>query len=439
MTSDTQYIRMLTLEDADFYAGELKALQALEDNRAAKTIADICRDFNLDQYDFKDRWGSLLRHNRPGILVEKIQNIRAKIGTPIHDIAREFNYTIGTVRNILRKLLVKPENTHNRSKENRAHRLMNKNGGSLKEAIAVIGPRRKYSRSKPTRSNEDSLSSSPTESESEEEKPLPGLKAPKVSVKTEDMPRVAPVKKDPVRENSPAKTESIPVPVKSEPLIEKTKVESADKSLFEAVLGLLEDIPVWLSEDMQLYLSPRAQIQVLFKQNEDYQAGCTLFSVDYTLFHKLWKPVVSTISKNILASVVYLTVILTRLGYGYRPIAEAIGCSKAVIAAISWNLRLYAGPSSGRSFDVALSLLHKCPLKSSKVAEMCAVPVSLIHHIINRASRKDSVKQQLQARLGDTAARVMWVYERGVPLGVIATALGVSIEEMRNAGAEDST
>lgn len=439
MTSDTRYIRMLTLEDAGFYAEELKALQALEDNRAAKTIADICRDFNLDQYDFKDRWGSLLRHNRPGSLVEKIHNIRAKIGTPIHDIAREFNYTIGTVRNILRKLLVKPEDTHNRSKENRAHRLMNKNGGSLKEAIAVIGPRRKYSRSKPSRSNEDSLSSSPSESESEEEKPLPGIKSAKVSVKTEDVPRVTSIKKENIRENSPAKADFVPVPVKTEPVIDNTKAENADKSLFEVILGLLEDIPVWLSEDMQHYLSPRAQIQVLSKQNEDYQAACTLFSIDYTLFHKLWKPVFSTISTNILASVVYLTVILTRLGYGYRPIADAIGCSKAVIAAISWNLRLYAGPSSGRSFDVALSLLHKCPLKSSKVAEMCAVPVSLIHRVINRASRKDSMRQQLQSRLGETASRVMWVYERGVPLGVIATALGVSIEEMRNAGAEEST
>jgi len=439
MTSDTRYIRMLTLEDADFYSVELQVLQALEDNRAAKTIADICRDFNVDQYDFKDRWGSLLRHNRPGALVEKIKNIKRNIGTPIHDIAREYSYTIGTVRNVLRKLLVKPENIHVRSKENLAHRLMYKNGGSLKEAHAAIGPKRKCVRQRQARSTEDSLSSSSSGSESEEEKPLPGLVPGKRPAAVENASRNG-VCKTELPQNGNLKMESaenLTLASVFTPEIDKTPESLDSKSLFDSILSTIDDIPLWLAEDMQHYLPPRAQIQVLSKPSEDYQASCSLLSLDYPLFHRLWKPVLSAIPSNALASVLYLVVMMTRLGYGYGKIAGAIGCAKPAIAAISWNLRLYASPSSGRSFDVALSLLQQCPMKSSKVAEMCGVPIALIHHILHRANRKDTVKQQLQ-RLGEAVDRVMWLYERGVPVGVIATALGVNAEDLRKAGAEES-
>ena len=401
MNSDPRYVRLLTLEDPAFYVEELKALQALEDHKAIKTIADICRDFNLDQYDFKDRWGSLLRHHSPAGVLERVANVKERVGTPIHDIAREFNYTIGTVRNILRKLLEKPESKHNRSKENMAHRIMNKNGGSLKDAKAVLGPRRKPPmKSQPARSTEDSLSSSASESENEE------------------------VVKQSVQ---PAKMQ-----------INSEVAEVGN--LFEATLGLVEDVPAWLSEDMQFYLSPKAQVQVLAQLPEDPQTACTLLHLDYPLFHRLWKVVLTAVSVETLGAALYITVILTKLGYGSKAISSILGCSNAAIAAISWNLRLYASPSSGRSFDVALSLLQQEPLKSSKVAEMCSIPAGLLCRMVGRANRKESFSQQLQTRLGDRALvdRVLWVYERGFPLGVIATVLGVSLEDMRSAGTEES-
>lgn len=430
---------MLTLEDAEFYTVELQALQALEDNRAAKTIADICRDFNLDQYDFKDRWGSLLRHNRPTALIEKINNIKRNMGTPIHDIAREYAYTIGTVRNVLRKLLVKPENKHARSKENLAHRLMYKNGGSLKEAIAAIGPRRKMVKQQQARSTEDSLSSSSSGSESDQDKQLPGLVPGKRPAALENTPSHGPCKSE-CPQNGNVKVESAENLTLAHLLTtvnDKTPEKVDSKGLFDAILSTIEDIPIWLSEDMQHYLPPRAQIQVLSTPNEGHQASCSLLNLDYSLFHRLWRPVLTAIPSNTLASVLYLVVMLTRLGYGYGKIAGAIGCSKIVIAAISWNLRLYASPSSGRSFDVALSLLQQSPLKSSKVAEMSGVPIVLIHHILYRASRKEAVRQQLQS-LGEAVDRVMWLYERGVPVEVIACALGVCVEVMRKASAEGS-
>ena len=211
-------------------------------------------------------------------------------------------------------------------------------------------------------------------------------------------------------------------------------------NLFEATLGLVEDVPAWLSEDMQFYLSPKAQVQVLAQLPEDPQTACTLLHLDYPLFHRLWKVVLTAVSVETLGAALYITVILTKLGYGSKAISSILGCSNAAIAAISWNLRLYASPSSGRSFDVALSLLQQEPLKSSKVAEMCSIPAGLLCRMVGRANRKESFSQQLQTRLGDRALvdRVLWVYERGFPLGVIATVLGVSLEDMRSAGTEES-
>jgi hypothetical protein len=394
MISDPRYIRLLTLEDPTFYVEELKALQSLEDNKAIKTIADICRDFNLDQYDFKDRWGSLLRHHSPAGVLDRIAHVKQRIGTPIHDIAREFEYTIGTVRNILRKLLEKPESRHIRSKENMAHRIMNQNGGSLKEAKAVLGPRRKPAlKPAPARSTEDSLSSSASDSEDNRKSP---------AIHTEKLPT--------------SSSEVIEV-----------------EGTFEAALSLVEDIPAWLADDMQNYQSPKAQIEVLAKLPADPQTTCGLYHLDYPVFYRQWKAVITAIQPHALGAVLYIAVVLTKLGYGCKAISSVIGCSKASITAIAWNLRLYASPSSGRAFDVAVSLLHQEPLKSAKIAEMCSISTGLLERMTARGSKKETVTQQLQARVEDkaVAGRVVWLYERGFPLEVIARALGVCLTEMK--------
>lgn len=405
MTSDTRYVPVLTLTDAAFYVEELQALKALEDNQGVKTIADICRDFNLDQYDFKDRWGSLLRHNSPGEVLEKIHKVRQRMGTPIHDIAREFNYTVGTVRNVLRKLLVKPESNHVRSKENQAHRLMSLNGGSLKEAKEAIGRRRKVTtKAKPTRSTEDSLSSSPSISDSEDEnRPLPGL----------------------IRTLTPCNL--------------TTETTSESLNLYEQILDLVEDLPVWLSEDMQNYLSPKGQVQVLSRLPEDPQVTCTRLGLEYTVYYRLWRSVVDTVPLLSLPAVIYITVISARLGYGYATIAQALPFSKTVIAAIMGNLRVYAySGATSRAFDAAISLLRAEQLKSSKLAEICGVPASIMQKIALRLGRKDKLREELRVKFGEkTGNSVLWMYERGFSLGVAATALGVSVEEMKKAGAEE--
>jgi hypothetical protein len=67
--------RPLTYEDQEFYEAELKVLGRLNNNANDRDLAAACEEMGIDEYDFKDRWRSLLRRRSPMRLLEMIEKI----------------------------------------------------------------------------------------------------------------------------------------------------------------------------------------------------------------------------------------------------------------------------------------------------------------------------------------------------------------------------
>jgi hypothetical protein len=75
--------------DPEFYTLELKVLERLKSQTNDKNIKVVCRDLGVDAYDFKDRWGPMLRNHTPNEILEDMAAIRPRVEEPVADIAKD--------------------------------------------------------------------------------------------------------------------------------------------------------------------------------------------------------------------------------------------------------------------------------------------------------------------------------------------------------------
>lgn len=315
---------LLNLSNPDFYSAELKVLEQLKTRMGLNSIADVCRDLCIDQYDFKDRWSGLLRTNDPGDLLIKIANVRQNMNEKsVSEMAAELGYTHSTVRAIVHKLKVRPEDAHNRTKVNLAHRLMPNCGGSLQMAKAQLGSRHPPANKHKRRRSSDSDSSNDSDTSDEEfctraTRP----KASRVShVKTQvKVERVSGVQSD----NPP------PKPAKREPTIA------------EQTLEMVNEIDQRLVEELQDYLPPKLQLQVLYdlSNSTDLKLACDRRKVEFTVMSRLWQPVLSNCPKAQLEALLYSLLVLRRFGYGISVLADSLGQPEDIVRACIRNLWL---------------------------------------------------------------------------------------------------
>lgn len=341
----------------------------------------------MDPFDFKDRWGPMLRTHTPTEILEDIAAIRPRLQEPLADVAKDLGLPIGTVRTIAKKLLVTPESEHQRTKENLAHRLIAQSGGSLRDAKAQIGSLRAI----PKRDNNDRGQDSSSSSDSE---------PPKENVKVEKVTAVPAERRPPPR---------------------SAKVNR----------------PTWYEHTRELLsgtearsISPDAQLRILEDVHKgiDMQKACQKLGVDLPAFKSLWGAYVRLIEPSILDASIYLIVALSRLGYAVCKMAEVLAVTKQYVLSVLNNLGLELGPSDSISFDVSILLVGKEQLTASRIAEICKVPGDMGRAIVKRASQREQFISKVNDAFVDSekAEAFLWLYERGLPLSLICTAKQVA-------------
>lgn len=255
--------------DPEFYTLELRVLERLKSQTNDRNIKTVCRDLGVDAYDFKDRWGPMLRNHTPTEILEDMAGIRPRVHEPVADIAKDLGLPYSTVRTIVRKLLVTPESNHQRTKENLTHRLIAQSGVPRKEAREQLGTAPRTDTKKDNSGGEDSSSSSEAET------------PPK---KVEKVPTALPERRPPP-----------PRPIKT--------------------LG-----PVWYEQTIALLsgaeakgLSPDVQLRILedIHRGTDLQKACQKLGAEVAAFKALWGPFVRLIEPSLLDASVHLIVYLS--------------------------------------------------------------------------------------------------------------------------------
>lgn len=365
---------------------ETKVLERLRNQASDRNIKIACKEFSVDPYDFKDRWGPMLRTHSPTEILEDIAAIRPRLHEPPVDVAKDLGLPVGTIRTIAKKLLVTPESDHQRTKENLAHRLIARSGGSLREAKAQLGS---IPRTVPKKDNNDGEESSSSSSDSE--KPTDNVKVEKVTT--------VPAERRPAPPPRPAKS--------SRPI------------WYEQTMALL-------SGTEERSISPEAQLRILedIHRGTDTQKACQKLGIDMSAFKSLWGPFLRLIEPSILDASIYMIVVLSRLGYAVCKLAEVLAVTKHYVHSVLSNLGLELGPSDSISFDVSILLVGKEQLTATRIAEICKVPGELGRAIVKRAGQREQFVAKVNDAFIDAekAEAFLWLYERGLPLSLICTA-----------------
>ena len=336
---------LLTLSDADFYTVELKVLEQLKVRMGQDSMADVCREMGIDQYDFKDRWVSLLRHNDPGELLEKIANVRKHMQTSsVADMAAELGYTHSTIRSVVNKLKVRPEDVHRRTKLNLAHRMMPSCGGSLKLAQEQLSGRH---RPPPKKSKRPRYSDSDSSSDSDTSDEDYGSRETRSRVTRSSTH--APTKVKVERVSGVQGEESAPRQHKREP------------SIPEQTLEMMDDLDPRLIEDLPNYLPPKLQLRVIYDLSEtmNLTQACERREVDFAIMSQLWQAVLDSCPKAQLEALLYCLLVLRRFGYGTAVLADVLGQPESIVRACIRNLWLDLGPRHGFSFDVTTYMVRQ--------------------------------------------------------------------------------
>ena len=389
---------------------EIKALEELQVRMGRESIADVCRELGVDPYDFKDRWGSLLRHNDPGELLEKIANVRKHMHeASVADMANEMGYTHSTIRSIITKLKVRPEDVHQRTKVNLAHRMV-PNCGTLKEAKKQLSGRPKSSKKHKRKRYSDDSDSSDDSDTSDEEYGIKKAPRTRATRATRSQGEVKVEKVSGVQSE-----ESAPRTVKRELTIP------------ELTLEMLDDPDIRLIEDFQDYLPPKLQLRVLYDLSDtmDLKQACERREVDFNIMARLWQSILDYCSKTQLEALIYTILVLRRLGYGISVLSNYLGQPEPLLRSCIRNLWMDLGPRHGFSFDVTTYMVRQEPLTISRMAELCNVPMNVARLLIKRAGQGKDLLSPMQDALDEKRAseRVVWLFERGLSMPVVCAVL----------------
>jgi len=399
--------RLWTFTDREFYEVEMKVFDKMKREGNDRCATAACRDLGVDPYDFRDRWGSLLRKHSPEEILENVIKIRPYIGQPVREIAVNLGIGEASVRSFIRKLVQTAHSRHVRTKDNLAHRLLATSGCSLQDAKDRIPSRLKLKREVITRENQpadtDSLY---TDSDSSAESEESTSKRPKVCAEPTKPPQ-----------------------------------SSGREGWYEQLIKLCAGVETLTHEVKGEVMQAEKQLKVLCELTygeRDIAKACRTAAVEETAFRALWYPLLKLIPAKSLEATLFATVSLTRLGYGVPEIAAGLLVTPNYVHTLLTNLNLELGPCDNHCYDFTLALAAKVTPSEAASVQLCSTELARLMH--RRVALHGKVRAELREKLRDEAlvGSVMWLYERGVPVGVIATALGVNAEDLRKAGAEES-
>lgn len=368
--------RLWTFTDPEFYEVEMKVFDKMKREGNDRCATSACRDLGVDPYDFRDRWGSLLRKHSPEEIMENVLKIRPYIGQP--------------VRSFIRKLVQNAHSRHVRTKDNLVHRLLATSGCSLQHARSSIPSRLKYKRDVITNTAEtDSLySDSDSSVESEES-----------ATSKRSKPCVEP---------------------------EPVKPQSSRDGWYEQLIKLCAGVETVTHEVKGKVIQAETQLKVLYELTygeRDIAKACRTVAVDEAAFRALWCPVLKLIPAKSLEATIFAIVSLTRLGYGVTEMASGLSVTPNYVNTILTNLNLELGPCDNHCYDFTLALAAKVTPSEAASVQLCSTELAREMH--RRVGLHGKVRQELRERLKDEdlVGSVMWLYERGFSALLIAAVL----------------
>ena len=398
-----QTARLLTYSDQDFYEVELKVLEKLKSEGNDRCVTAACKELGVDQYDFKDRWGPLLRSHPPSEILENINKVRPLIGKPIHEIAINLGMNDASVRTMIKKLSQTTTSRHVRTKENLTHRILATSACSLKQAQDQVAAKtkRRGLPSKMQRDDSDSLYSD-TDSDS-----------------SRDSEKSGKAKK------SPGKFEPS--------LVKKQNIDQGGSrptmNWYEQSIKLCANVETATHELKKVAISAENQLKALCELSTatgmDISRGCEAAGVEEAAFRGLWQPLLKLVPAKALDASILAIISLIQLGYGISKIASVLGVTANYVHTILTNLNLELGPCTNHSYDLTLALMNKeTPSESSAVA-LCNSDLAklMLRRARSRANSAELVRQELKDE--DLVERVMWLYDRGMGVDLICAVLTV--------------
>lgn len=395
-----QTTRLLTYSDQEFYDMELRVLEKLKNEGNDRCVTAACKELGVDQYDFKDRWGPLLRSHPPSEILENINKIRPLIGMPIHEIAINLGMNDASVRTMIKKLSQTTTSRHVRTKENLTHRILATSGCSLKEAQDQVAARTK-GRGQPSKTQKDDSDSlySDTESDSSGESGK-GKKSPS----------------------------------KFEPsLVKKQNIDQRNSRStpywYDQSIKLCGNIDTLTHEIKKTPISAEKQLKALYELSTatsmDIARGCAAVGVEETAFRTMWQPLLKLVPARTLDASIFAILSLLQLGYGLYKIANVLSVTVNYVNTILTNLNLELGPSDNRSYNFTLALMNKENPSESTAVDLCRSELArqMTRRARARANSAELVRQELKDE--ELAERVMWLYDRGLDVDLICAVLAV--------------
>ena len=405
MTSDPGFSplnsRLWTFTDQQFYDLELQVFEKLKNEGNDRCVTAACKDLGLDPYDFKDRWGPLLRSHKPSEVLENILKVKPLVGKPIHDIAVNLGMSVASVRTLVRKLSQTPTSRHVRTKENLAHRYLSTTGCSLTDAKKKVSSICKGNRAKNVKIEEESMSEG-TNSDS-------------------DCSEYSQVSEKRSESETRSRGETVKKPCVSPEIPSK-----APSSWYSHSLKLIECVEFCPPIDPKSHLLPAdTQLKLLSelssRPNPDISQIFRQFPENEAPFRANWQSILKLIPSKLLDSSIFAILSLSRLGYGMCKIADMLNFTPNYVNLILTNLGFELGLSDNRSFDYTLSIINHENLQEAAGVERCKS--DLVRSIPRRV--KNTVQVTEQVRDSDLAERVVWLYERGLSVDLISSVLGV--------------
>ena len=391
--------RLLTFEDKEFYEMEIKVLEKMKSEGNDRCSTTACRDLGVDPYDFRDRWGSLLRKHTPEQIIQDVRRIRPYIGQPIREIALNLDINEASVRSLVRKLIQNHHSRHVRTKDNLAHRLLSTTGCSLEHAKASVPSRlkwRKPQNKQETQANDqDSLYSDSESSVDSAESTT--------SKRSAESPSPA-----------PAKLPQIPAEAKK------------GESWYEQLRKMWGGTEAVTHEAKGEVLQIGAQLTVLHELTygeRDISKACSSLAVDETAFRGIWQQLLKLVPAKTLEATIFAILSLTRLGYGISVIAAALLVTPNYVNTVLTNFNLELGPCDNHCYDFTLALATKETPSEAASVQLCNTDLARLMH--RRVACKGRTREELREKLRDEelVERVMWLFDRGFRAELVSAVL----------------
>lgn len=86
---------------------QIPLLEALTNHSKSSDLEDICKEFDVSEAEFREKWGELLKKYSPTTLLMYINAVKEQMHLKVNRIAKNLAVKQGIVREIIDKLGLK--------------------------------------------------------------------------------------------------------------------------------------------------------------------------------------------------------------------------------------------------------------------------------------------------------------------------------------------